>query len=242
MAQWAAECCLPGGAACSPYCPARLSPRPAADVEIVGDRSGDEFEIEAIEESSSEDDEPLAARSRRPSSAGRRPLPAAAPAGGGGGAAAGAAAAAAAGGGGQRRIDSFVQRVPRGQASAQALAGPAAAEGRQQAGAMAMRPASAEEQQLDMLDYANRMVGAGAFARLRWLGGPIGLLVCCMCACCTYWLAGSRACRVSMQARLPFHQPDTSTRSMRSTLYPHPRRCLATPPSAPGSATLWRRR
>ena len=124
----------------------------------------------------------------------------------------------------------------------QALAGPAAAEGRQQAGAMAMRPASAEEQQLDMLDYANRMVGAGAFARLRWLGGPIGLLVCCMCACCTYWLAGSRACRVSMQARLPFHQPDTSTRSMRSTLYPHPRRCLATPPSAPGSATLWRRR
>ncbi|KAI7836066.1 hypothetical protein COHA_010035 [Chlorella ohadii] len=66
-----------------------------------------------------------------------------------------------------RRIDSFVQRVPRGQASAQALAGPAAAEGRQQAGAMAMRPASAEEQQLDMLDYANRMVFGNPSFRSR---------------------------------------------------------------------------
>lgn len=145
-------------------CPALLP-----DVEIVGEQSGDEFEIEAIEESSSDDEEPLAARSRRPSTGGRRPpLGGAALAAGGAaaaaaGGAAAAAAAAGAGGGGQRRIDSFMKRVPRGQASALALAGPPAQEGRQQAGAMAMRPASAEEQQLDMLDYANRMVGAAAW-------------------------------------------------------------------------------
>ena len=141
--------------------PAQLSPPPAADVEILGEQSGDEFET--IEESSSEDDEPLAARTRRPSSGGTSPLVGAAPDGGAAAAAAGGAAAAAAAAGaaaGQRRIDSFMQRVPLGQASMQALAGPPPAEGRQQAGAMAMRPASAEEQQLDMLDYANRMVGA----------------------------------------------------------------------------------
>lgn len=155
-------------------------------MEIVGEQSGDEFEIEAIEESSSEDEEPLAARSRRPSTGGRRPpLGGAALAAGGaaaaaaGGAAAAAAAAAGGGGGGQRRIDSFMQRVPRGQASALALAGPAAQEGRQQAGAMAMRPASAEEQQLDMLDYANRMVGAAGWLGWRVLltgGCEVGLL------------------------------------------------------------------
>ncbi|PRW57979.1 ATP-dependent DNA helicase Q-like 1 isoform A [Chlorella sorokiniana] len=143
-----------------------------SDVEIVGEASGDEFEIEAIEESSSEDDEPLAARTRRPSSGGRRPLPGAALVGGGamgtgGGTAVAAAAAAGGGGGGQRSIDAFVQRVPRGQASVQALAGPPPAEGRQQAGAMAMRPASAEEQQLDMLDYANRMVFGNPSFRSR---------------------------------------------------------------------------
>lgn len=228
--------------------PAQLSPPPAADVEILGEQSGDEFEIEAIEESSSEDDEPLAARTRRPSSGGRRPLVGAAPASGAAAAAAGGAAAAADASGaaaGQRRIDSFMQRVPRGQASMQALAGPPPFEGRQQAGAMAMRPASAEEQQLDMLDYANRMVGAEYSE--AWV---------CLVRLCSTCLASAPP--------TPCGQEEKQTQALFALCWAHSRqgmcgagdnpcvhaprygppfrRSLATPPSAAVSATLWRRR
>lgn len=136
-------CCLPA------HFVAHLLARWSADVDLTGG-TGDEFEVEAIEESSSEDDEPLAARAaaRRPPSASRRPAVAAAATAAGGG-----ARAAALG-----RIDAFLQVLPRGTPSAAALAG-GSGQSRQQAGALASRAATAEEQQLDLLDYANLMVG-----------------------------------------------------------------------------------
>lgn len=65
------------------------------------------------------------------------------------------------------RIESFFQRVPKGTPSNTALAGPPRLEqpAAQQVQA-AMRPATEEERHLDMLDYANRMVGGGRVVKL----------------------------------------------------------------------------
>ena len=143
-------------------CPSSQCPLPwqipcwRADIDLTG--SGDEFGVEEIEESSSEDERPLASRAAvapRPPSVSRRPSAVAAAAAAAAGGAVAAARAAAPSG----RIDAFLQRLPRGTPSAAALAGGGGGQGRQQAGALASRPATAEEQQLDLLDYANLMVG-----------------------------------------------------------------------------------
>jgi hypothetical protein len=97
-------------------------------------------EVEAIEESS--EDEALAAARRPPRSARR------------------GAGSAQGGPGRGPPIDTFFQRLPPGVPSSLALAAPPPSE-RQLAGAQASRPATVEEQQLDLLDYANLMVGAG---------------------------------------------------------------------------------
>lgn len=112
------------------------------------------------------DDAPIASRAcgfRTAAAAARRhPLAGAAAA-----PAAGAAAAAAAGGVSRRtdgRIDGFLQRLPRGTPSAAALA-------RQHAGAaaaMGSRPATEGELQLDLLEYANQMVGVSGCWDSRW--------------------------------------------------------------------------
>ncbi|KAI3425882.1 hypothetical protein D9Q98_007855 [Chlorella vulgaris] len=110
-------------------------------------------EAEVIEESSDEE----AAPRLPPSTTRRRSSAAAAEAAVGGRQSQGAAARGASG------IESFFQRVPRGVASNAALAGPRPSE-RQVLGAQAMRPAAAEEQQLDLLDFANlKVFGNAAF-------------------------------------------------------------------------------
>ena len=133
-----------------------------ADVEVL-EASGDEFEVEAIEDSSDDEQQGIMPggahapmRGTRLGSVPSRRQP--------------SAAAAAAGGGG---IGSFFQKLPRGVPSSAALAGPSQQQQqRQQQGAQALRPATAEEQQLDLLDYANQMVGAAAVA-------PAGCSCCC---------------------------------------------------------------
>ena len=137
---------------------------PASDVEVVeavvaGEDELDELaaaagEVEGIEESS-EEEAPAAARARRrPSTAGKRRLPFPA--------SAGVAARHAPTPSGQPSrgpsIEAFFQRLPRGVPSNAALAPPPPPSERQLLAAAAARPASAQEQHLDLLDYANLKV------------------------------------------------------------------------------------
>ncbi|EFN55525.1 hypothetical protein CHLNCDRAFT_133956 [Chlorella variabilis] len=135
-----------------------------SDVEVVeavvaGEDELDELaaaagEVEGIEESS-EEEAPAAARARRrPSTAGKRRLPFPA--------SAGVAARHAPTPSGQPSrgpsIEAFFQRLPRGVPSNAALAPPPPPSERQLLAAAAARPASAQEQHLDLLDYANLKV------------------------------------------------------------------------------------
>ena len=152
----------------------------AADFEVV---DAADAEAEAIEDSSSEDDVVLGNRRRAPALAPRRA-----------GNAASAAAAAAAGAGGSVTIGKFFEKLPRGVPSNAALA----AMGLGSASSQAMRPASSEEQQLDDLDYANRLVGGVQLATRQddilyafyFCCWPLFKCCCCRCPRCCCLSAG----------------------------------------------------